>query len=121
MPRFGLAWGSAAGLFYLLCCLNARLKFPEKKAFVVSALISTIPLLVCLTSKEQALLKLLIYPLAARAFGDAILSQKGCPKLSRHGDILGYFVVSSIIGLTFMVEKISNPMTSMIDNYTTLD
>jgi hypothetical protein len=84
---------------------------------VIAAFISSIPLTIGLSRKELALVKLFIFPLAGRCFIGSLLSHESFPKLKRHGDILGYCLFSSIIGLTFMNEKYSNPLEGAVRSY----
>jgi len=80
----------------------------RKKAMFMAAFISAIPAIIGMTAKEQSLFKLLIYPLMYRCLFTKIFEIGLLPTLKRHGDILGYFIVTFFFGYCQLCESYSN-------------
>ena len=76
----------------------------QRQASFIAGLISAIPLAFGFDAKEQNLLKLFIYPLALRCFGDKMLELGYLPTLP-YGSILSYMAVNSVITYGYTVES----------------
>ena len=74
----------------------------------VAAFLSAIPVIVGFSSREQSLFKLLIFPLVWRCIVSKAMDLGLLPTLNRHGDILGYVIVTTIVGFCFSTEGYSN-------------
>jgi len=107
IPRFGLAIGLMSGVFQLAMCLLNKMKRKYKNFFnwlkkpianLIAGLLSGLPMALIMTSKEQNIMKLFFFPLACRCFVDTLLKRGYIPKMQRHGDILSYVIISSVIG-----------------------
>ena len=123
VPRVGLVLGSVSATFYILMCMHRRGKFLKSKrgqAIFLAAMISAIPLM-GLRKNEQSLLKLLIYPVAWRCFCTTLLENQIIPTINRHGDILAYVALSSVIGYCMVFEAWSSPMNKAVTTYAQFD
>jgi hypothetical protein len=74
---------------------------------LVSALISAFPCMVGLTSKEQSLLKLFIFPLVFRCLFSKAFELRLLPTF-RHGDIVAYVMGTGFFGAITIAESYSN-------------
>ena len=85
----------------------------------VAAFISAIPAIIGFSSREQQLFKLLIFPLVWRCIVSKAMDIGLLPTLKRHGDILGYVIVTTIVGFCFSTEGYSNQrqLQGMIRGY----
>lgn len=116
IPRFGLAIALMSGLFHLVMCGLHKLKVRFQKlhwlqkphAHALAAVVGSLPLSFLMSTGEQNIMKLFFFPLACRCFVDQMVQRGILPRIERHGDILGYLVCASVIGLMIVSEKFSN-------------
>jgi hypothetical protein len=93
----------------LTMCILRRCgeKFEQKHANVRSGIHKCYPSDCRLRAREQSLFKLLIFPLVWRLYCQ-LMDLGLLPTLKRHGDILGYIIVTTIVGFCFSTEGYSN-------------
>ena len=74
----------------------------------MAAFLSAIPAIVGMTSKEQSLFKLLVFPLMYRCLFTKIFEKNLLPTPQKHGDILGYVLATFFYGYCQLCENHSN-------------
>ncbi len=129
IPRYGLAVGLISGVFQLVLCLMHQIKkrvrtelINKQTAYLIAGLLSGVPMGLIMNNKEQNIMKLFFFPLACRCFVNKLLENGTIPTLKKHGDILGYVIVASVIGAVQITEKYSSSPTmyGMVQQYNQL-
>ena len=113
VPRFGLVFGTSAAIYHMMLCLNFRGKFLKTRkrlALLIAGMVSSIPFIIGLKKDEMVLIKLFFFPLLWRCFAALFIESKVIPVPKKHGDIMTYVVLSSIIGFCMMYEGYSSPL-----------
>ena len=109
VPRFGLVCGLVSSFFMLTMCALRRYakgKLSRKKAMLIAALVSSLPVIFGMNPREQNLFKLLIYPLMFRCLFTKIFEMGLLPSF-KHGEIAGYFLTTFFYGHCQLVETYS--------------
>lgn len=68
-------------------------------AYLIAGMFSSLPMAYIMNAKEQNIMKLFFFPLATRCFVDKMLQTGYLPEMKRHGDIVGYLIAASVIGI----------------------
>lgn len=126
-PKFGFVLGLMSALFHASMCLLERIKhkIPLNKRTIkffmlfISGAISSLPMSLMAEAQEQNLMKLFFFPLAFRCLFDKLFESGVIPTF-KHGDILSYVLVNSLVSYVWTYEKYSNSpsLSKSIDQYT---
>ena len=70
-----------------------------------------------IVSNSTAILKLLFFPVFWRCLCSFLIERKVIPTLKKHGDILAYMLLSSVIGYCVIFEAWSSPLNKSVAHY----
>ena len=110
VPRFGLVCGLIQVVFNLTMCVLRRWQGKDinrKRAMLLAACFSALPAIVGFTPKELSLFKLFLFPLVCRCLVTKASEIGMIPYLTRHNDIIGYMIATSIVGFCYTIESYS--------------